>query len=55
MSSKDQCVNAVIKEFPDVFRERLGTIKTVQAHREIKTGSRPRLLKTHFVPFALSL
>ena len=42
VSSREQSIEILVDEFPNVFREGLGTIKTSKASLEVKTGSRPQ-------------
>ena len=53
VSSKEQSIEISVDEFPDVFREGYGMIKTSKASLEVKTRSRPRFYKACSVPFAL--
>ena len=53
VSFKERSIEILVDEFPDVFREGLGTIKTSKASLDVKTGLRPRFYKALSVTFAL--
>ena len=53
------CVNiqeeleTVTNKYPNVFSEKLGTIKGVQAKINVIPNSKPKLIKTHTVLFKM--